>query len=73
MIRFSQVAKRIRGKVEELSFEKRFHLTVSIGIATYPQDADDYQDLLNKADLALYKAKQKGRNCVEIFSANNSG
>jgi len=36
--------------------------TVSIGIATSPEDAPDSQSLLNKADAALYKAKQTGKN-----------
>ena len=34
----------------------------SIGIALYPDDGDDYETLLDKADVALYKAKRKGRD-----------
>ncbi|MDH5457416.1 MAG: diguanylate cyclase [Nitrospinota bacterium] len=34
----------------------------SIGIALYPDDGDDYETLLDKADTALYKAKRKGRD-----------
>jgi len=64
-----QIAERIRSKVSKISFREKFHLTVSIGVATYPQDANNPQDLLSKADSALYKAKQKGRNHVERFNA----
>ena len=34
----------------------------SIGISLYPDDGDDYETLLDKADAALYKAKRKGRD-----------
>jgi len=37
-------------------------LTVSIGTATYPDNAKNKDSLLRKADMALYKAKQDGRN-----------
>ncbi len=36
--------------------------SLSIGISLYPDDGDDYEALLDKADEALYKAKRKGRN-----------
>ncbi len=39
-------------------------LTISAGIATYPDDAVDWYSLMNKADKALYRAKQTGRNRV---------
>ena len=46
-------------------------VTVSIGIACYPQDATDSEQLIRKADRALYAAKAAGRNRVE--SATNAG
>lgn len=39
-------------------------LTISIGLATYPLDAQEVNDLIEKADAALYKAKQAGKNKV---------
>jgi len=40
---------------------------VSIGIATFPDDAPDWYTLINNADRALYEAKAKGRNNVVAF------
>ncbi|HEY6873777.1 MAG TPA: diguanylate cyclase [Geobacteraceae bacterium] len=40
------------------------HLTISIGIATFPQDADSSRGLVDMADKALYRAKEGGRNRV---------
>ncbi|MEA3485837.1 MAG: sensor domain-containing diguanylate cyclase [Candidatus Aerophobetes bacterium] len=64
-----QVAERIRRKAAGNSFHNNAHLTLSIGIATYPQDAAQAQDLLKMADRAVYQAKQKGRN--QICSASS--
>jgi diguanylate cyclase (GGDEF)-like protein/PAS domain S-box-containing protein len=41
----------------------------SIGIALFPQDADDAQDLLKAADDALYRAKHAGRGCFVVCGA----
>lgn len=41
-------------------------LSVSIGISRYPKDGTDYQTLLDKADQALYQAKDRGKNCYMI-------
>jgi diguanylate cyclase (GGDEF)-like protein len=42
----------------------RIHLTVSIGVAQYLASMDGLEDLIHKADQAVYKAKASGRNCV---------
>ena len=58
------VADRIRDALSE-PFEcggHRFVVTPSIGIALYPKDGADIEDLLVKADMAMYKAKDQGRN-----------
>jgi diguanylate cyclase (GGDEF)-like protein len=44
------------------------HLTTSLGIAIYPQDASDTENLLSLADVAMYRAKKSGRNQVAFFS-----
>lgn len=43
--------------------------TISIGIALYPDDGTDISTLLKHADMALYRAKQAGRNNFQFFSA----
>lgn len=65
-------AERIREAVENHLFPHEDEqpggkLTVSIGVACYPKDADTGTDLVKKADSALYKAKKTGRNKVVVF------
>jgi len=47
-------------------------ITISVGVAAYPEDADSPNDLINNADTALYKAKKNGRNQVQVYSANKT-
>ncbi|MDR0577100.1 MAG: diguanylate cyclase [Candidatus Accumulibacter sp.] len=42
-------------------------VTSSIGIALAPRDGKNFQELFNNADMALYKAKERGRNCHVLF------
>jgi GGDEF domain-containing protein len=48
-------------------------MSASFGVATYPTDADDTDDLLRLADRALYLAKKLGRDRVERASSAISG
>lgn len=43
-------------------------ITVSIGIAVYPVNGSSIQELIRNADIALYKAKDSGKNCYAFFS-----
>lgn len=47
-------------------------LTVSIGIASFPDDAPDWYTLINNADRALYKVKTAGRDAVACFASVTS-
>ncbi len=46
-----------------------FNVTCSIGVALYPDDGDSAQTLLKHADTAMYRAKEKGRNNFQFFTA----
>jgi diguanylate cyclase (GGDEF)-like protein len=46
-----------------------YHITASIGISTYPGDADDVATLLKNADIAMYRVKEQGRNAFQFHSA----
>ncbi len=72
-----EIADRLRRiiSVEPLPHEQGEpdgHLTVSIGIATFPGDADDWVGLIKNADRALYAAKAAGRNAVITYSSMNT-
>lgn len=62
------MTERLRQLIEAHQFTglngKPLKLTVSIGVATYPHNASDEEGLIRKADMALYKSKEEGRNRV---------
>ena len=63
----ASVADRIRQSVERYKFkayDETITMTISAGVATYPEDGDDVAVLIDRADQALYKAKAEGRNRV---------
>ena len=45
-------------------------VTPSIGISVFPQDGEDIETLLKNADVAMYKAKELGRNTFQFFAAD---
>jgi diguanylate cyclase (GGDEF)-like protein len=69
----ARVAQRVRRSVENAKFFAGTsatveQLTISLGIAVYPQDARFKRDLIECADAALYDAKSRGRNQVKMYS-----
>jgi len=67
----SQVAEKIIHTVKKTITlnETEIHITASLGIATAPNDGEDAQTLIKHADLALYRAKDKGRDTFNFFTA----
>ena len=63
-----QAAERLRSSIEHSVFrayDEKVSSTISIGVAGFPEDGVDENSLIESADHALYKAKEKGRNRVE--------
>lgn len=58
------IAERIRSTVETNT-----DVTISLGVSSYRKGTEDKETLINHADKALYQAKQKGRNRVEIHDS----
>ena len=64
-----QVAERIRNRVADREIpgrnpEQSLRVTISLGVSSFPAHADTKQDLIRRADQALYAAKAAGRNRV---------
>ena len=70
-----QLADKIRKQVAQLMFHSdghdpdSFHVTISIGLATFPAHASDPETLVRRADEALFSAKSRGRNRAVLFQA----
>lgn len=62
------LAERIRKQFAELKLENFPQITISLGIATYPFDGTELEDLIKKADAAMYAAKRAGRNKVVKYT-----
>ena len=72
------VAERVRRRVDERLFRmpdsrEVLRVTVSIGLASYPEDAAEKRNLVEKADAALYRAKHGGKNAVVATSEPGPG
>lgn len=56
-----------------LTFDPKTHVTASIGVSEYPVDGTEYEELMRKADKALYLAKEKGKNRHIIYEERLHG
>lgn len=69
-------AERIRSEIERQGFSvirqgkpsEKHHVTISIGIASFPGDSSDPIELIEMADSALYRAKREGRNRICAYN-----
>jgi diguanylate cyclase (GGDEF)-like protein len=62
------LADRLRKGVAEIEVNNLPSVTISLGIATFPDDGKNIDDLVQKADAALYAAKENGRNQVISYT-----
>jgi diguanylate cyclase (GGDEF)-like protein len=64
------IAERIRKEISREPFyafgNKKFSISVTLGVATYPKDAKSRDELIGKADRAMYEGKLTGRNKVVL-------
>ncbi len=63
-------AGKLHAAIEEHVFEqdgRSAHVTVSIGIAEFCRDLRTRQEMIERADIALYKAKEDGRNLIRVW------
>jgi diguanylate cyclase (GGDEF)-like protein len=73
----AQLAERLRDRVASQLFQQTPAtrdevLTISVGVASFPDDAADAESLVRAADAALYEAKHAGRNCVVLATPTKS-
>jgi len=66
----ASVAKKILAVVAEpfMLAGQEYRVTVSVGISTFPHDGEDEQTLTKTADIAMYQAKQEGKNNFQFYS-----
>ena len=64
-------AKLLKGMQAPLTLDdgSELHVTASIGVSVYPDDAADAEGLIKHADMAMYSAKGQGRNNVKAFGS----
>lgn len=70
-----QIAQRIIDRIQALQSVSGHPVRIgaSIGIAVLPDQAEDLEQLLHHADLAMYSAKQSGRGCYRFYSIEMHG
>jgi len=65
------LAERVRKEAKKLKFDGEdgtFAITISLGVATFPDDARSKEAVIERADRALYRAKEQGRDQVVAYA-----
>ena len=65
------VARKILAAIGKsfVALGHEFRVTASVGVSIFPQDGDDEQSVMKNADIAMYKAKDDGKNNFQFYSA----
>ena len=70
------IAERIRKEISKEPFyafgNKKFNISITLGVASYPEDAKNRDELIGKADKAMYKGKLSGRDKVVLAKSVDS-
>jgi diguanylate cyclase (GGDEF)-like protein/PAS domain S-box-containing protein len=71
LVHLAAVAQKILAEVAKpfILDAQEFHITASIGISAYPEDGKDTATLLKNADTSMYRAKERGKNTFQFYSA----
>ncbi len=62
-------AEKLRARVAKVCSQREQAVTISIGVASYPDDGEDIEGIIREADAALYRCKRGGRNQVALARA----
>ncbi len=66
-----RVAERIKSEVISHEFQlddsNKVYITMSFGIASFPEHGDSWEEIVKKADRALFVSKEKGKNRISIY------
>ena len=70
-----EVAERLRKAVEDYEYpalegNKKLKVNISAGVSTFPEHGTTVEELVKKADIALYACKESGRNCAKIYTSD---
>lgn len=65
-----QVAERLRVKMAETELDKVGYITISLGVTHWPETSENVDQCLKLVDVALYRAKQTGRNKVVVLKTD---
>ncbi|MCT4612297.1 MAG: diguanylate cyclase [Clostridia bacterium] len=71
----AKAAEKLRKKIEDtvVSYEgEELKVTISLGVATYPNHSVDMQSLIKASDTALYESKETGRNKVSVYNSDQN-
>lgn len=66
----ADICDRLHKEIKEKEFEfkgTKVHIDVSIGIANYPKDGNEFEEIVNHADSAMYYSKKHGRGRITVY------
>lgn len=69
-----RVAEKVLEALRRPFFQgaREISVTASMGVSIYPDDGADVDALLKNSDVAMYRAKERGRNTIQVYAASNS-